>query len=127
MTNMKETTAALGETVLASKSAVQEMHRSASNMMDQARADTANNLHSTASAVRAAGSQGSEAIEDFSEGAGQRLDATSSYIRKHDASDMAHDLRRIVRRHPGAFLVFTASVAACLGYVCGSKFSNSRD
>jgi hypothetical protein len=127
MTSVKETTAALSETVLAAKGAVQDIRRSATNMMDQARTDTAETLHSAASTVRAAGNQGSAAIEDFAEGTGQRLDATSAYIGKNDASDMAHDLRRIVRRHPGAFLLLTASVAACIGYVSGSKFGNYRD
>ena len=127
MTTMKETAATLGETVLAAKVAVQDIGRSASNMMDQARADTARSLHSTASAVRSAGSQSAAAIEECAEGAADRLDSTSKYIRKHDGADMLHDLRTLVRRHPGSFLLVSASVAACVGYFAASMTRNQRD
>ena len=120
MTTIKETAAALGETVHAAKGAVQDLRRSASTMMDQARKDTAEALHSAASTVRSAGSQSAAAVEGCAEGTGQRLDSTSSYIRKHDAADMAHDLRTIARRHPGSFLLLTASIAAVVGYMAGS-------
>ena len=126
MTTMKETAATLGETVLAAKVAVQDIGRSASNMMDQARSDTARNLHSTASAVRSAGSQSAAMVEECAENTGARLDSTSSYIRKHDGADMMHDLRTIVRRHPGSFLLLAASVAACIGYVTGTKANRQR-
>ncbi len=126
MTTMKETAAALGETVLAAKVAVQDMGRSASDVMDQARTDTAAKLNSAASAVRSAGNQSAAMIEECSEGTGQRLDSTSSYLRKHDAADMLDDLRRIVRRHPGSFLLLTASVAAFAGYVTAAKTNRQR-
>ena len=121
MTTMKETTAALGETVLAAKVAAQDMGRSASNMMDQARTETARNLHSAASAVRSMGNQSAAMIEECAGNTGDRLDSTSSYLRKHYAADMMHDLRKIVCRHPGSFLLLTASVAACIGYVTGTR------
>lgn len=126
MATMKETAAALGENVLAAKVAVQDMGRSASNVMDQARTDTAAKLHTAASAVRSAANQSASMIENCGEGAGHRLDSTSSYLDKHDAGDMMHDLRKIVRRHPGTFLLLTASVAACVGYLTASNKSNRR-
>ena len=121
MTTMRETAAALSETVLAAKAAAIDLGRSASNMADQARADTAANLHSAASTVRAAGARSAEFVEEYTSDASRRLDSTSSYIRKHDGADMLHDMRRIVRRHPGAFVLFTAAVALCAGYLLAPK------
>ena len=126
MTTMKENAAAVGEAVLSAKVAVLDMGRSASDMMDQARADTARCLHSTASAVRSAGNQSAASVEEFTESAGDRLDATSKYIRKHNGADMLCDLRTIVRRHPGSFLLLTASLAACVGYFAASKTNDQR-
>jgi hypothetical protein len=126
MTTMKETATALGETVLAAKSAVQDLGRSATNAIDQARTDAAAKLHTAASAVRSTANKSASMIEDCAEGAGHRLDSTSSYLDKHDAGDMLHDLRRIVRRHPGPVLLLTASVAACVGYWAASNKSNRR-
>lgn len=126
MTTIKETATALGETVLAAKGAVQGMRRSASNMLDQARVDTSASLHSAASAVRSAGNQGAEVIEGVAEGTGQRLASASSYLDSHDAEGMLQDLRRIVRRHPGSFLLLTATVACTIGYMTANKTKCSR-
>lgn len=126
MTTIKETATALGEKVSGAKDAVLDARRSASNLMDQARTDTAGALHSAAAAVRAAGSHSAAAVEDATESAGQKLDSTSSYIRKNDAGDMLHDLRRVVRKHPGAFLILTAAVAALAGYLAATNNNRSR-
>ena len=63
MTTIKETATALGETVLDAKGAVEDMRKSASTMLDQARSDTSASLDSAASAVRAAGNRGAGASE----------------------------------------------------------------
>ncbi len=125
MTTIKETATALGETVQAAKGAVEDMRRSASNMLDQARVDTSTSLHSAASAVRAAGSQGAGLIEGVAEGAGQRLASASHYLDSHDAGGMLQDLRRVVRRNPGSFLLLTATLACTVGYMttCKNKYS----
>ena len=89
--------------------------------------DTSSSLHSAASAVRAAGNEGAEAIEGVAEGAGQRLASASHYLDSHDAGGMLHDLRRVVRRHPGSFLLLTATVACTVGYMTASKNNYSRE
>ncbi len=125
MTTMKETVASISEAAIAAKSAAEEFGRSAGTRMDQARADTAGALHSAATAVRSSGSQAASGIGQCAEDTGQMLDSTSSYIGKHDGADMIHDMRTMVRRHPGSFMVLTASVAACIGYFAASK-ANER-
>jgi len=121
MTTMKDTATMLSENALAAKAAAEDMARSAGTRLDQARTDTAEALHSAASAVRSTGSQAASSVNQCAEETGQMLDSTSSYIGKHDAADMICDLRTIVRRHPGSFMVLTASVAACLGYFAATK------
>ena len=126
MTTIKETATALGETVLAAKDAAEDIRRSASNMVNQARVGTTDALHSTASAVRSAGNQGADAIDNVAQAADVRLAATSNYIGTRDASGILHDLRTIVRRHPGTFLFVAASVAATVGYLTASKQNCDR-
>ncbi len=124
MTTIKETATALGETVHAAKGAVEDMRRSASSMLDKARVDTSASLHSAASAVRTAGNQGAEVIEGVAEGAGQRLASASCYLDSHDAGGMLQDLRKVVRRNPGTFLLLTATLACTVGYMttCKNKY-----
>ena len=126
MTTIKETAAALGETVLAAKGAVQDIRRSASDMLDQARVDSSASLHSAASAVRSAGNKGAEVIEGAAEGTGQRLASASSYLDSHDAEGMLQDLRSIIRSHPGSFLLLTATLACTVGYMTANKTKCSR-
>lgn len=126
MTTIKETAAALGETVLAAKGAVQDIRRSASDMLDQARVDSSASLHSAASAVRSAGNKGAEVIEGAAEGTGQRLASASSYLDSHDAEGMLQDLRSIIRRHPGSFLLLTATLACTVGYMTANRTKCSR-
>ena len=126
MTTIKETATALGETVLAAKEAAQDIRRSASNMVDQARVGTTEALHSTASAVRSAGNQGADMIDSVAQNTDARLAATSNYIGTRDANGVLHDLRTIVRRHPGTFLFIAASVAATVGYLTASKQNCDR-
>ena len=123
MTTMKETATMLGEAALAAKVTAQDLGRSASNKMDQIRSDTADALHSAASAVRSTGSQAAASVDRCAEDTRQVLDATSSYIGKNDTTDMIHDLRTMVRRHPGSALLLTASVAACIGYFAATKYN----
>lgn len=126
MTSIKETATALGETVLAAKGAAQDVRRTASNIVDQARVGTTDALHSTASAVRSAGNQGANVIDSVAQAADVHLAATSNYIGTRDANGILHDLRTIVRRHPGTFLFVAASVAATVGYLTASKQNCDR-
>ncbi len=126
MTTIKETATALGETVLAAKGAAQDIRRSASNMVDQARVGTTEALHSTASAVRSASNQGADVINSVAQTADAGLAATSHYIGTRDANGILHDLRTMVRRHPGTFLFVAASVAATVGYLTASKQNCNR-
>ena len=125
MTTIKETAASINDAAMAAKSAAEDLGRSAGVKMDQARADTADALHSAAQSVRSTGSQAAASVDQCAQDTARRLDSTSSYIGKHDATDMIHDLRTIVRRHPGTFMVLTASIAACLGYMAATR-NNER-
>ena len=127
MTTIKESAAALGETVNAVKDNAQKMRLSVSSLIDKANTNSIDALHSAASVIRAAGDESAEAIEDFAQGTSERLAATSAYIGHRDAPGVLRDLKVLVRRHPGTFLLLTASFAAVAGYALSSKACQVKD
>ena len=126
MTNTEEKPTLLEETVLAAKGAAQDMRKSASTILDHARTGASSSLQSAASSIRAAGNQGADAIEDIAERTGQRFESASSYIDSCDAGGVMRDLRKLVRRHPGSFLLLTAAVACSVGYLSAARNGNAR-
>jgi ElaB/YqjD/DUF883 family membrane-anchored ribosome-binding protein len=95
------------------RDSMEEAGRSAGKKLDEARGEAGGALHAAASSVRTAGRKGSEAIDNLTAGAADRLDATGSYVEGHDLRGM---IRGFGRRHPRVSLV----VAAALGFLAGS-------
>src|SRR5258708_19626345 len=107
MFTKKETAPTLAETAHDAKAAAQDLGRSAASKMDHARSDAADALHAAASAVRSTGSQAASRIDHCAEETGQMLDSTSKCIGKHGPTEMIHNLRTILRRHPVPSLFLT--------------------
>jgi ElaB/YqjD/DUF883 family membrane-anchored ribosome-binding protein len=116
MTNAKTVTETASELGRKAKESFEELGRG----LDDARGETGGALHAAASSVRSAG-QACGAIDDFAARAADRLDATGSYIEKHDVSDAFTGLRRFARRHPTR----TMLVAAAIGFIAGHAISRA--
>ncbi len=114
MTNIRTLTEKASELGTGAKESMNELGRSAGRKLDEAREDTGDALHSAASSVRATG----DAIDNFTTGAADRLDATASYVEDHDLKGVFADLRKFGRRHMTGSLV----AAAVIGFFVGSAF-----
>jgi len=119
LTTLKTVTETASELGKEAKESFDELVRSAGRRLDSARDETGGALHAAASSVRATGRQGSEAIDNLTTGAADRLDATASYIEDHDLRDVLNGLRRFARRHLTGSLV----AAVALGFLAGSALS----
>ena len=103
------------------KESIDELVRSTSSKLDNARDETGDALHAAAASVRTKGRQGSEAIDNLATGTADRLDATASYIEDFDLRDVFSSLRRFGRRH----LTGSLLAAAAIGFVAGSALSRA--
>ena len=112
MTSLKTVADAASELGKDARESVEELGRSAGRKLDDARDETIGALHTAASSVRRTGRQGSAAIDSFSTGAADRLDATASYVEDHDLRDVFNGLRKFGRRH----LTGSLMVAAAAGF-----------
>jgi ElaB/YqjD/DUF883 family membrane-anchored ribosome-binding protein len=101
------------------KESMEELGRSASKKLDEARDSTGDALHTAAASVRTTGRQGSEAIGNLATGTADRLDAAGTYVEDHDLQDVFTGLRRFGLRHVTGSLV----AAAAIGFLAGSALS----
>jgi hypothetical protein len=90
--------------------AANDARHATAQMLDQTGAGSAETLRAAAAS-----------IDGFADRTEQRFTAASNIVESYDAGTMVHDLRRIVRRHPGSFLLAAAAIAATVGYVAGSS------
>lgn len=125
-TTIKEAASTVGESVLAAKEKVQEVRRSASNLVEQAGTGSEEALHTAASAVRRAGTQSADVIDGIAQTAGRKFASAASYLDPSaESCSMAEDLRRMVLRHPGSFLLAAAAFAGAVGFMAGSGASRN--
>jgi hypothetical protein len=82
--------------------------------------------HATAQAISQAGETSEAAIHSAAGQVGDCFASASSTIENLDGATIAYDLRRMVRRHPGAFLMIATALAAAVGYAAGSKRTDSQ-
>lgn len=123
MTSLKTLTDAASELGKDARESAEELGRSAGRKLDDARCETAGTLHSAASSVRRTGRQGSDAIDDLTADAADRLDATASYVQDHDLRDVFAGLRRFGRRHLAGSLV----VAVAVGFFAGAALNRAAN
>lgn len=104
-------------TIKEAVTAVNDARNATAHMLDKTGTGSADTLRAAAAS-----------IDGFADRTERRFTAASDIVESYDPGTMVHDLRRIVRRHPGSFLLAAAAVAATLGYVAGSsKMSCTRD
>jgi len=121
VSTLKSVTEAAAELGKQARESIEDLGQSAGRKIDEAREGTGEALHSAASSVRSAGRQGSAAIGNCSTRAADRLDATGTYIEKHDLGDAFTGLRKLAQKHPVSTLV----AATALGFLAGSAVSRA--
>ena len=97
------------------KESVEELARSAGRKMDAIRGETGAVLHTAACSVRAAGLEGTEALDELVAGTAAQLDATASFVENYDLRDVCTSLRMLAHRHLTGSLV----AAAVIGFFAG--------
>ena len=123
MTTLKTLTKTASELGNEAKESMEELGRAAGRRLDEALNETGDALHTAASSVRTTGRRGLKAIDNFTTGAADRLDATASYVKHHDLGGMLTGLRKFTRRHPTRSLL----AAAAIGFFAGSIISRMTD
>ena len=123
MTTLNTLTKAASELGNEAKESMEELGRAAGRKLDEALNETGDALHTAASSVRTTGRRGLKAIDNFTTGAADRLDATASYVKHHDLRGMLTGLRKFTRRHPTRSLL----AAAAIGLLAGSALSRMKD
>ena len=108
MKPIKEAAASLGGTVQAAAAAAAGVRNSTARILGQAGTESSEALRAAAVAV--------DGLADRTE---ERFASASRYVRACDTTSMVQDARRLVRRHPGSFLLAATAVAALLGYAAG--------
>lgn len=121
MTNLKTITETASELGKDAKESIEEFGRSAVRRVDEARDGTGGALHAVASTVRTTGRKSSKAIDIFTTGTANRLDATASFLKHHDLGDAYTGVRRFSLRHLTGSLV----AAAAVGFIAGTALSRA--
>jgi len=114
--NIQEITSKASEELDRGQKRVEELSRTAGEVLDGARQETAAALEDAASSVRTAGHSGAETTETLSGKTADKLDSAAAYVRSHDVRGMFLSMRQVIGRHPTAFVL----LAAGLGFVVGS-------
>ena len=94
--------------------------QSATDAIDGKRDAAASSLASAASAIHehARDLPGGETVANLAHGTAEKLDATASYVRRHDSKQMMADVEQFVKTHPGQSLLAIAAV----GFLAGRAF-----
>lgn len=102
-------------TIKEAVTAVNDARHATAQMLDKTGVESAETLRNAAAS-----------LDGFADRTERRFTAASDFVASCDTGTMLHDIRRIVRRHPGSFLLAAAAVAATLGYAAGSSNRPSR-
>jgi len=104
------------------KDKVSNVGRAAAEKIDSNRQRAASGLENAASTLheKADNLPGVGKVSDLAHAAADKLGSTAEYVREHDASSMAADVERIVRKNPGPALL----TAAVVGFLVGRAMSN---
>jgi hypothetical protein len=121
MTNLKTLPETASELAARGREAAEELGRSAASKIEEARVETGGALHRAAASVREKGRKGSEAIDNFTATAADRLDASAEFVEHHDLRDALNGLARFGSRHLGACMVG----AAAIGFFVGSALTRA--
>lgn len=112
---IKEVAATVGGTVQAAKAVADDVRKSTARILGQAGSESSEALRAAAVAV--------DGLADRTE---ERFASASRYVRACDTTSMLQDARRLVRRHPGSFLLAASALAAVLGYAAGRGTTTPR-
>jgi hypothetical protein len=94
MSDISKTAAQVNSRVSEITENVAEASRAAGKKLEDSRKDAAAALQGAAGSVREAGRQTADKIEDFTTGVADKLDATGSFLRKHDLKTVGAKVRR---------------------------------
>lgn len=122
MTNLRTVAEKASEIGAEAKESMDDLARFAAQKVDEARTNTAGALHSAATSVRASGRRGSDAIDNPTTGAADRLDATGSYVEERDLRGIFSDPRKFGWRHSTGFML----AAVAVGFFAGSAITRTK-
>lgn len=120
--NLTDTATRAAATLSRAHEQVKDLGLAAAEKLDEARRETADALENAACSVRTTGHSGAKSIENMSENAAGKLDSTAAYVRNHDVGGMLSNLRQVIGRNPGGFLI----LAAGIGFLAGSAFRRNN-
>ena len=99
------------------KDTAQAVAQAAADTVDQNRGTAARVLANAASTIHDGAPRlpGGEGVARWAEAAADEIDATAQYVRGHNAHQMLADLKQVVRRNPGAWVLGAAVVGVLVG------------
>lgn len=105
------------DTASKAKDHAQSVAQTAVDTTDQNRGTAARVLADAASTIHdsAAGLPGGERVTHLADAAADHLDAAADYVQHHTTSQMAADLRHIVKRYPGTSMLIAATAGLLVG------------
>ena len=92
-------------------------------MVDDKREALARGIETAASALhrKADSLPGGERVVSSAHTTAGAMEAAADYLREHDLQDVLTDVRRVVKKHPGATLL----IATAVGFVLARAFSRN--
>jgi len=115
---LKETVAGLTDKV---KGKASEVTQKVNETIDEQRQATASTLRSAATTVYTEAERlPGERIKSIAQGAAEKIDETSEYIRQHNLPAVVDDVTQLVTRYPGRTIV----VSLAIGFLLGRLFTS---
>ena len=110
---LKETVSNLTENV---KGKASELGQKVTETIDEQRQATASTLRNAATTLYTEAERlPGERIKSIAQGAAERIDQTSEYIRQHNAPAVLDDVTQLARRYPGRTIIVSLAVGFLLG------------
>jgi len=116
--DIKEMTSKASEELDRGQKRVEDLSRTAGEVLNGAGQGTASALEDAASSVRTAGASVAEATKNLSAKTADKLDSAAASLRTDGVRGMLLGMRQVIGRHPTTFVF----LAAGLGFVVGSAF-----
>jgi len=114
---MIETAVHPGQQLSGSNQRLNDLSRAAGRKVGEAQVGTAEALESAASTVRTTGRHGSDAIDNLTESAADKLDSTAAYVRSPRVEGTLRTLRQVIRRHRTSSLILGTAIGLLAGTV----------
>jgi len=104
------------------KGKVSELGQRLNDTIEEQREATASNLRTAATTLYTEAERlPGDTMKSLAQGAAEKIDQTSTYIRQHNARAVLEDVTQVVRRYPGRTIVVSLAVGFLLGHLFTSE------